>query len=94
MKRFAAYVRARGKEHTEFVPMAKSWLHQKCWKEEFSLTGPKIVEHSPQNYSLDEWRGVLRIYSLTNGWNDARHGPEPGRPGCLVPPELLATKTG
>lgn len=37
----------------------------------------------------DPWPMRLRSWSRQEGWNDVDWGPEPGSPGCRVPPEHL-----
>lgn len=43
-----------------------------------------------RDLTRDEWASVLRIYGTTNNWPGP--GEPPGKPGCVVPVELLQAK--
>jgi hypothetical protein len=38
----------------------------------------------------DRWRRAMRSLKASAYWNTTDNGPQPGRPGCTVPPAILA----
>lgn len=42
----------------------------------------------PEFYTRAEWERLISMWHGGASWN-SRHGPEPGTPGSLVPPELI-----
>jgi hypothetical protein len=60
----------------EFIPHAATWLNQRRFETYDCLpNGPN-------------WRGELILFRDYGDWRP--DGPEPGKPGCKAPPELLA----
>lgn len=49
--------------------------------------GQKPAE-GPAAYDRVTWERIVRIWKLTSNWHPD-NGPQPFRPGCLVPPDLL-----
>lgn len=93
MKRHVAMQRSIGKLGTEFVPMTITWLRASGFADDApSTTKHNVVELDPAKFTATDWARVLRLYRITSSWKTALHGPEPGRPGCLVPAALLAPK--
>jgi uncharacterized protein YdaU (DUF1376 family) len=45
-------------------------------------------EHSPADYSRQEWSRVIQVWQMTNRWNPD-YGPAPGQRGCLCPSDLI-----
>ena len=51
--------------------------------------GLKRTSPPPAEFDEQRWRALLAAFDRFKRWHkDA--GPEPGKPGCLVPPHLLA----
>ena len=93
MKRHIATLRSIGKLGTEFTPMTVTWLNAVGFKDDAPHTEKQnVVTLDPAKMTREDWDRVLRLYRVTNSWKTALHGPEPGRPGCLVPSELIAPK--
>lgn len=93
MKRHIATLRSIGKLGTEFTPMTVTWLNAVGFKDDAPQSDKQnVVALDPAKMTHDDWERVLRLYRVTNSWKTQLHGPEPGRPGCLVPGELLAPK--
>lgn len=42
----------------------------------------------PETYSREDWKKVIEMWEKTTNWHPM-HGPSPGRPGCLAPPDLV-----
>jgi uncharacterized protein YdaU (DUF1376 family) len=42
----------------------------------------------PESFSKNDWIKIVEVWRVTNNWNPS-HGPEPGRPGCLAPPDVV-----
>lgn len=52
--------------------------------------GPPPKPADPQEISAGRWHELLDMRRITGAWNEARYGPPPGDPGCLVPAEVLS----
>jgi hypothetical protein len=52
----------------------------------FGQTEPKL----PAGVPLERWRLRVADYGKTRWWQALDWGEAPGRPGCKVPPEVLA----
>lgn len=90
MKRHIATQRSIGKLGTEFTPMTATWLNKQGAKDDApQIDRQNVVQLDPARFTPDEWAPILRIYAMTHSWKTALHGPEPGRPGCLVPSEFI-----
>jgi len=75
------------KTEEKFIPHCSTWLNQGRWADYPGDGGPGIP--TPANFTDDEWR--IRLKMRANGNWDERWGPQPGEPGCFVPPELIQT---
>jgi hypothetical protein len=83
-KRHCADMQRRGKIKTEYVPQAVTWLHRRGWADEQLPLVP-----SPDKPKAD-WDLTMKAYTggrpgMRSNWY---WGPEPGEPGCQVPPEI------
>jgi hypothetical protein len=90
MRRHVAALRSSGDLGTKFTPMTITWLNQSGFADDAPQDQKQnVVELDPAKFSNDDWARVLRAYRMTNNWKAHLNGPEPGRPGCLVPAALL-----
>lgn len=48
-----------------------------------------LVQTKPAGDEHDPWPYRMRVWERQEGWNDVDWGPEPGQPGCRVPPQHL-----
>ena len=89
MERHKAALRSVNRLGTEFVPHTATWLNAEDFTTEDMIARDNVIELDPKKFSTDDWARVVRMYRITNDWKSALYGPEPGRPGCLCPAELL-----
>ncbi|MGU3496117.1 hypothetical protein ACLBXM_18910 [Xanthobacteraceae bacterium A53D] len=86
---YAADVRRRGVEKTQFVKQARTWLNGKLWLEMNELatpsTSPPVVPGWPQNLPAPD---VCKAAWSRGQWPGAWGAP-PGSPTCRVPAELV-----
>lgn len=76
----------RGKD-PQYLPALSVWLNQKRFETlRTPLNLPSNVPSAPMTESA--WRSSVLIFQKTNNWNNTL-GPQPGSPGCLVPPTVL-----
>lgn len=52
--------------------------------------GPPPKPADPNDIPAGRWHELLDMRRITGAWNEARYGPPPGDPGCLVPAEVLS----
>jgi len=60
-----------------------TWLNGRRWEDE--VGGAPAGEAT----SPERWRLMVQFFSEGTPWPE-NHGPEPGKPGCRAPPEILA----
>jgi DNA-binding Lrp family transcriptional regulator len=64
-KRYAAYIRATGKEGTEYVAMIPTWLRQRRWEEDWSPPrDPKAEREEAERRHAEELREFLGLRKL------------------------------
>lgn len=50
---------------------------------------PPPAPADPKTISPSRWHQLLDMRRINGEWNEARYGPPPDKPGCVVPPEVL-----
>ena len=64
-RRYAAYIRATGKEGTEYVAMIPTWLRQRRWEEDWTPPrDPKAEEEEARRRHAEELREFLGLRKL------------------------------
>ncbi|MBN8957644.1 MAG: hypothetical protein J0H17_13905 [Rhizobiales bacterium] len=95
--KFEQHAKANGKTFSDWRAAARNWaLNAESFRRERGggvPTVPKAEKRDPRTLSTDEWRNLMDVYRNENRWFPV-WGPEPGKPGCLVPAELLQTQEG
>lgn len=83
-KRYRASVRRSGKEGTQYVAQAQTWLRQARWSDDAATA--KTIFIPPEI----NWEAKMRQYVALPEYSRAWYGPgsPPGRPGCGVPAEV------
>jgi uncharacterized protein YdaU (DUF1376 family) len=85
---YRAEVRKHGKEGTPFVKQVQFWLSDAPWEQ--LAPAPSTNASASKPMHPDEWRALVRTYISTGGnWAWRGVSPEPGKPGCRVPHEIL-----
>lgn len=81
---FAGLCRAKGTPD-QFIAKPHIWLRKKRWLDEDLRRPPPRVE------STDDvkWRARLKAFSERGFWVPHLFGPEPGKPGCKAPSDLI-----
>lgn len=88
------YAIAMKQSEVRFIKHPATWLRADCWKDELghlSVVGGAAV---PETIGLDVWLRRLQIFHHGDEeqgleplyWSN-RWGPNPGLPGCQIPPE-------
>lgn len=74
------------------APAFERWLKQGRYEAWLDGTGPTAASGRQATPDpLDQWRRRVTAFHKPGGyWNTNDWGPEPGRPGCTVPPAVLA----
>jgi hypothetical protein len=89
---FAARWEARPKAERKFIPYPASWLNKGGYNDEpegdGNVGGPTSVPIDPRSFDEAGWQRRLKYFHDKKEWLEV-WGPEPGKPGCLVPPHLL-----
>jgi len=87
---FAAAMRAEGRPEDKIMHMT-TWLNGRTY-ETASAPGPKAVGAPDRPFwetaTRKDWSSALLIWSSNWVWKKI-WGPEPGQPGCHVPPDIL-----
>lgn len=78
---YAAQCRRSGKEGSEFVKQAVSFVRGRLWPEWLEKAAPKPVDGWPLSWS----REACRTAFLAGSWPAGIGCPAPGLPGCKVP---------
>ena len=55
-----------------------------------AANGHAASDPDPTWTEEDQWRARLELWRTRGSWHPNTWGPEPGAPGCCVPPRLLA----
>lgn len=64
-----------------------SWLNNDRWLDQYDMPpGPGLVIGSAD----PGWRVMLELFCKTGNWSWAKTSPEPGQPGCKIPPTIIA----
>lgn len=87
---YAAQMKREGRtedkiKHLEF------WLSGRVWETMAPAAPASVtkVEDWHRTATREQWGKILRIWSGTNDWRQS-WGPEPGKPGCSVPIDMVA----
>jgi uncharacterized protein YdaU (DUF1376 family) len=83
-KVYAAEVRRHGKENTPFVKQVVPWLNTAPWEQIASATTSQT-----ETVPADRWRSLLGLYAESGVWHWRALSPEPGKPGCKIPTEII-----
>jgi hypothetical protein len=78
---------AARKENGKFAKGVHRVVQRDRWKDH--LPNP-IEAASPAQPVGDKWKSRLESLRASRFWNSTDWGPRPGKPGCLVPADLLA----
>jgi hypothetical protein len=81
-KQFAASWEARPKADHQYIPYPASWLNKGGYNDE-----PEAAAGTAAPAPID-WPRRLNFFHDEKKWLPT-WGPEPGAPGCLVPPQIL-----
>ena len=88
-RRYCAYIKSTGKDNTEYVKQAVSWLNQELWDSDYGGK-PKAANSSTKTVPEDVWREVISKFKKHPFTWPTALGPSPDMPGCRVPPEILS----
>lgn len=92
---YAAAMRAEGRPDDKIKHMT-SWLNGRMYETAAAPpNAPRAAGSAPEapwhtRATREQWVKVLEMYKVSNSWRPA-WGPEPGFPGCAVPPDLIDT---
>jgi hypothetical protein len=88
---FAADMRAEGRPQDKIKHMT-SWLNGKMYETAAPSAAPAGTAGPAKRFweyaTEKQWANVLLAWSANWNWSES-WGPEPGKPGCHVPPDLL-----
>lgn len=86
-KRYRLHQQRIGKEGTEYVAMAKTWLNQARWTDELPAAPTATTAGGRP---VVDWEAKMRQYVMFPAYSRAWYGPgrPPGLPGCGVPAEI------
>ena len=94
--RFAASVAGKDKQ---YIKGPAVWLNKGCYLDEPDHSSQSVATvvaaptRDPSTFTDEEWRTILRHLKETGDWSVSYWGPQPGQPGCHVPPRLLLNST-
>jgi hypothetical protein len=90
-KAFAAATNwdALPKEQRKYIPYPASWLNAGSYDDELEGDGrPSAPPIDPKTFTPTQWQARLKRVADGGEWLDI-WGPAPGKPGCLVPSNLV-----
>lgn len=76
----------RGTEE-QFIPHLEFFISRRIFETVNIDAQPGAPGSAPLPSDRPTWENLSRIYASTNNWS-RQWGPEPGRPGCAMPPDL------
>jgi hypothetical protein len=86
--RYAAKIEAGKPSSTDYIKKPANWLRDGGY-DDGQRSEPRPLPIDPSAFSDEQWRKRLACFRNEKTWLD--WGPEPGKPGCLVPSHLLLT---
>jgi len=96
---FAAHWERRPETDRRFIPYPASWLNSGEYADEIpqavaatsngSAIKLEAPTQRPETFTESDWLRRLAIHKRGNAWPERHWGPAPGKPGCLVPADLL-----
>jgi hypothetical protein len=96
---YAAHWKALPETEARFIPYPASWLNSGEYADEIPQTGLaasnggasrlEAPTQTPETFTECDWLRRLELHNQGNRWPENYWGPAPGKPGCLVPAELL-----
>jgi hypothetical protein len=88
---FAEAMRREGRPEDK-IKHLQFWLSERVWETVATATVQQAQATAANDWhktaTREQWARTLLIYSGTNDWR-ASWGPEPGKPGCSVPPDMV-----
>jgi hypothetical protein len=96
IERTRAYAAAKNwpalsEQERKYVPLPATWLNAGRYDDDLKgVDAPPPALIDPSSFSDEQWRNRLARFQDDKTWLEA-WGPEPGKPGCLVPSHLLLT---
>lgn len=88
---FAAAMRAEGRAEDK-IKHFQFFLSERIYETVSAPAGTAAGVSTKDWYKTltrEQWQKILNVWAMTNSWGIS-HGPEPGKPGCLVPPDMVA----
>jgi uncharacterized protein YdaU (DUF1376 family) len=86
---FGAAMRAEGRPEDKIAHMT-TWLNGRMY--ETAVPTADAAGAPTKTYkeaTREEWQKVLNVWAIDSHWRST-WGPEPGKPGCAVPEDLMA----
>lgn len=88
---YAAAMKAEGRPEDKIKHMT-SWLNGRMYETASGAATPAAAKAAAADWyktaTLEQWTKVLAVWRGDMNWRQA-WGPEPGRPGCMLPEHLL-----
>lgn len=92
-KKFKNHWHATGKAYSNWDAVWRNWCDRALEYLGRAPKEPPKLGGGAAEFDRATWIKVLRLYAQTSNWSPGWGAP-PGEPGCLVPPELIATDDG
>lgn len=88
---YAAAMKAEGRPEDKIKHMT-SWLNGRMYETASGAATPAAAKDAAADWhktaTVEQWTKVLAVWRGDMNWRQA-WGPEPGRPGCMLPEHLL-----
>jgi uncharacterized protein YdaU (DUF1376 family) len=68
-----------------------TWLNQGRWADQPATSKAEIGVKAD---APPDWRSLMSAYCAAGAWQWPKLSPEPGAPGCKIPPEIIAEFAG
>lgn len=90
---FRDYWTAKPKDNTKLDWSAtwRKWVRTDLERKPPDRPKPSVNECDSGNLTPEIWGQLLSTFRRFGRWNQSQYGPEPGRPGCRVPSEILSS---